>query len=92
MKTIINIKTEPEVKESAQKLAAELGLSLSAIINGYLNQFIRNRSVYFSTEHQMSDHLEELLDVVEEDIKKGRNLSKDISSVEENTNYLKSLC
>lgn len=92
MKTIINIKTEPEVKESAQKLAAELGLSLSAILNGYLNQFIRNRSVYFSTEHQMSDQLEELLDVVEEDIKKGRNLSKDISSVEENTNYLKSLC
>jgi len=91
MKTIINIKTEPEVKESAQKLAAELGLSLSAVINGYLNQFIRNRSVYFSTEHQMSDQLEELLDVVEEDIKLGKNLSKDITSVEENTNYLKSL-
>lgn len=92
MKTIINIKTEPEVKESAQNLAAELGLSLSAVINGYLNQFIRNRSVYVSTKYQMSDALEELLDVVEEDIKKGRNLSKDISSVEENTNYLKSLC
>ena len=91
MKTIINIKTEPEVKESAQKLAAELGLSLSAVINGYLNQFIRNRSVYFSTEHQMSYQLEELLDVVEEDIKLGKNLSKDITSVEENTNYLKSL-
>ena len=91
MKTIINIKTEPEVKESAQNLAAELGLSLSAILNGYLKQFIRSRSVYFSTEYQMSDELEELLDVVEEDIKHGRNLSKDISSVEENTNYLKSL-
>lgn len=91
IKTIINIKTEPEVKESAQKLAAELGLSLSAIINGYLNQFIRNRSVYFSTEHQMSDQLEELLDIVEEDIKTGKNLSKPLSSAKEVDNYLKSL-
>jgi len=39
----------------------------------------------------MSDQLEELLDVVEEDIKLGKNLSKNITSVEENTNYLKSL-
>lgn len=46
--TVINIKTDAKVKKEAQKIAADLGLSLSGAINGFLKQFIRDKAVLFS--------------------------------------------
>lgn len=48
--TAIYIKTKPETKEKAQKVAKELWLSLSVIVNGYLKQFIKTKTVTFSAE------------------------------------------
>ena len=53
MKTMINIKTDKEVKENAQKIARELGLPLSTVINAYLKEFIRDREVSFSLEPRL---------------------------------------
>ncbi len=47
MKSVINIKTEKEVKENAQKIAKELGLSLSDVVNASLRNFIKTREVHF---------------------------------------------
>lgn len=91
MKTVINIKADKKVKEDAQKIAQDLGLPLSTIINAYLKQFIRNKSVYFSSSPKMSVGLEKLLSSVEKDIKNKKNISKSFSSVNELSNYLDSL-
>ncbi|MEK7568533.1 MAG: type II toxin-antitoxin system RelB/DinJ family antitoxin [Patescibacteria group bacterium] len=49
MKTaVLNIKIDPKVKNEAQKVADELGLSLSAIINALLKDLVRNKSISFS--------------------------------------------
>ncbi len=49
MKTaVINIKTDSKVKAEAQKIASELGFSLSSLINGYLRQLIKTKTVNFS--------------------------------------------
>jgi len=49
MKTLINIKTDRDVKISAQKLAKELGLSLSAVVNAYLKaNLFATKAVNFS--------------------------------------------
>ncbi|MBI4118716.1 MAG: type II toxin-antitoxin system RelB/DinJ family antitoxin, partial [Parcubacteria group bacterium] len=48
MKTVINIKTDKDVKKNAQGVAEELGLSLSAVINAYLRQFVRNKEIHFT--------------------------------------------
>jgi len=45
MKTLINIKADKEIKKDAQRIAADLGFSLSAVINAYLKQFVRNKEV-----------------------------------------------
>ena len=56
--TVINIKTDPKVKKEAKKIAADLGLTLSGAINGFLKQFIRNKSVFFTlNENNPSDYL-----------------------------------
>lgn len=91
MKTIINIKTNEEIKKEARKIADNLGLSLSAIINAYLRQFIRNKEIYFSLTNKMSSELEELLGKIELDIRKKKNLSKIVSTAPELKRYLSSL-
>ena len=88
--TVINVKTDKDVKKSAQKVAEELGLSLSTVINAYLRQFVRNKEIHLTTAPRMSAELEEFLGYVEEDIKKKRNLSPVFSSGEEMDRWLDS--
>ncbi len=91
MKTLINLKTDKELKKNAQKVAENLGLSLSAVINAYLKQFVRNKEIHFSIAPQMSVGLEKLLGGAEFDIRRNRNLSKKISSKKELNDYFASL-
>ena len=85
---MINIKTDKKVKEDAQKLAKELGFTLSGLITASLKQFIRTRSVSFSAEHQMTPYLEGVLKEVEADIKAGRNMSPAFTDAKEMDAYL----
>lgn len=91
MTTVINIKTEQEIKNKAHKLAREMGFSLSAVINAYLRQFIRNKAVNFSVASQMTPGLESLLGKIEYDILRGKNISKPVLSAKELKKYLSSL-
>ncbi|MBI2049633.1 type II toxin-antitoxin system RelB/DinJ family antitoxin [Candidatus Roizmanbacteria bacterium] len=45
---VINIKTQPEIKAKAQKIAKTIGVSLSSLLNAYLKQFIKTKTVTFS--------------------------------------------
>ena len=91
MQTVIHIKADKEVKENAAKVARDLGLNLSDVINASLRNFIRTREIYFSHTPRMTPELEKLLDKVEADIKNKRNLSKAFSTPEEMDEYLDSL-
>lgn len=51
--TAIYVKTELHTKKEAQKVAKELGLSLSAIVNGFLKQFIKTKTVTFSANDEI---------------------------------------
>ena len=56
--TVINIKTDIKVKKEAQKITADLGLSLSGAINGFLKQLIRDKAVLFTlNENNPSEYL-----------------------------------
>ena len=48
--TIITIRINSKLKKDAQKAAKELGFTLSAIINAYLIDFVKNKTVYFSNK------------------------------------------
>ncbi len=92
MKTaMINIKTETHVKAEAQKLAKELGFSLSSIVTASLKQFIRTREVQFSMSHKMTPYLEGILQQVDKDIKANKNLSKNFTKTKDLDSYLDTL-
>ncbi|MBI4090596.1 MAG: type II toxin-antitoxin system RelB/DinJ family antitoxin [Candidatus Komeilibacteria bacterium] len=91
MKTIINIKADKEVKEQAQKIAKELGLPLSTVINASLKQFIRNKEVHFSTAPHMTPELEAVIGKAQSDLKARKNISRVFAHGEEIDDYLDSL-
>lgn len=69
---VVNVKINPAVKKEAQKVAGEMGLSLSAVINGFLRHFVKTREISFSAAEEPSNYLIESLKEAEQDIKKGR--------------------
>lgn len=76
MKSVINIKADKDVKEKAMAIAAEIGVSLSTIINALLHKFIREKQVTLTASYKPSKKLEKILRKADKDIKSGKNLSK----------------
>lgn len=69
---IITLKTEPAVKAKAKKVAADLGFSLSAVLNGYLVNFIHSKRINFGKHtEEPSEYLKEAIKEAEEDHKNG---------------------
>lgn len=69
----ILIKTDPQLKIKAQKIAAKLGLSLTSVINRYLKHFITAETITFSTkEGKPSQYLIDALKQSEADVKARR--------------------
>lgn len=78
MKTsVINFKTDSQLKRQAQQKAEELGLSLSAVLNTYLRRFLRTKQVEFEESLEPSEYLKKSIQEAEEDIKAGRTISFD---------------
>ena len=90
-KMLISIKADREVKENAQQLAGDLGLSLSDIMNAALRNFIRTSEVYFSSIPEMTPELERLLGPIEHDIQMRKNLSPSFKTFTELEAHLDAL-
>ena len=68
----IYIKTQPEVKAKAQKIAKTLGLSLSSLVDAWLRQFVKTKRLTFSAEEERpSKYLIESIRKSEEELRKG---------------------
>lgn len=48
MTSTIIVKADSKLKEEAQKTAADLGLTLTAVVNSYLQDFVQKKSVFFT--------------------------------------------
>jgi addiction module RelB/DinJ family antitoxin len=89
--TVMSVKMDKEVKEKAQKIAKEMGFPLSTLVNAFMRQFIKSKTVYFTiapTEN-MGKAMEKELEKIEKDIKKGLNLSPKFENMKDALNYLK---
>ncbi|MBM3209117.1 hypothetical protein FJZ40_02390 [Candidatus Shapirobacteria bacterium] len=70
---VVNVKVEPKLKTEAQSVASALGFSLSSLINGYLRQLIKTKTIYFSLrEEEPSEYLIKALRESEEERRAGK--------------------
>ena len=72
-KTILNVKTDKNLKKAAQETAEELGVPLSTAINAFLKQFVREKELVLSARAlKPTPYLEKILKEAEEDYVRGR--------------------
>ena len=70
---VVNVKVNPKIKKQAQKVAEDLGLSLSSVVNAYLRQLIKTRRVEFSDVRlELTPWAKRMLRESEKDVKAGR--------------------
>lgn len=72
MNTVISVKLDRDVKESAQAVAKSAGLTLSALINAYLHQVVATRRIELYAPEPMTPKLEGLIARVETELAKGK--------------------
>lgn len=71
MNTVISVKIDKDVKESAQEVAKSAGLTLSSLVNAYLRQIAATRRIEIYSPEPMTPKLEKLIAEVEKSIEAG---------------------
>ncbi len=74
-KTVLNLKIDKKTKEEAQKLARDMGLNLSLIVNASLKQFVEKKEILFSKTYTMTPSLEKIVARAQKDYDAGLNIS-----------------
>lgn len=67
---VINLKTDPELKELAAKTANRLGISISAVLNNELRRFTTEQSVTFDIPEVPNARTAKILDDSKDEIDK----------------------
>jgi addiction module RelB/DinJ family antitoxin len=74
MQTMLSIKIDKDLKQKAQKVAHTLGVSLNAVINQNIKEFIDARQVTFTDHPMPNDKTRKLLAKLSADVDAGRNM------------------
>ncbi len=83
MKTILNVKVDKEQKEKAKKIAAEMGVPLSTIINAHLREFIRTREFSVKLEPRLKPEVEKELLKMSKEYHKNKNVAIRAKNIKE---------
>tara|TARA_B100000745_G_scaffold291532_1_gene231444 strand:- start:788 stop:1060 length:273 start_codon:yes stop_codon:yes gene_type:complete len=83
MKTVLNVKTDKDVKEQAQALAKHLGVPLSTVVNAYLKEFVHTGEFTLRREPQLKPAVSKRIEKAVNESKQGKGLSPAFTSVEE---------
>lgn len=85
---MISVRTERKTKESAQKLAREIGIPLGTLINAYLKSLAREERVSFGIAQYPSKQTQLLLSGVRKE-RVGKDRLKNESDLRRSLNLLK---
>lgn len=89
MKTVLNVKVDPQLKKEAQEAAKAIGLPISTVVAAGLREFVRTRSITISDEPRLKPEVEAELLQISKDIRAGRNLSPTFDSADDAIAWLK---
>ena len=88
-KTLLNVKTDRQVKREAVKIAAQIGVPLSTVVNAFLKEFVRERKVTFSVDSTPRPEIVSIIKKASADYQKGKNISPTFSSPQKILSFLK---
>jgi len=73
-KTVLNVKTDKDLKQNAQAVAAMLGLPLGTIVNHYLRELVEERRITFAVYPTPNIKTQKALKQASADFRKGKNI------------------
>lgn len=92
----MTVKTDKKLKKEAQEVAEEMGFPLGTLVNAFLRQFVRNKTVFVTlhtasgiTVANMNKMLEKQLAEIEKNIREEKHLSPAFSTMKSALKYLK---
>ncbi len=59
--TIVNIKTNKQLKRDASQLAEKMGLSLSGVVNAFLRHYVQTQELHITVAPRMTTYLEKII-------------------------------
>ena len=80
MKTVLNVKTDKDVKEQAQALAKHLGIPLSTVVNIQLKSFIETGELRVTREPELRPEVIKELNLAIKEVQTGKNMSPRFSN------------
>ena len=87
-KTVLNVKTDRELKQNAQAVAAMLGLPLGTIVNHYLRELVEEKRVTFAVYPTPNKKTQKLLKQASGDYRNGKNVIGPFLTAKEMDAYL----
>lgn len=88
MKTVLNVKTDRDVKMEATRVSKEMGVPLSIVVTSLLKKFINDRELVLEAPRHMSKKLEKVIFKAEKDLDKG-NISPIFANANDAIAWLK---
>lgn len=83
MQTMLSIKIDKKLKEKAQEVAHILGVSLNAVINQNIKEFVSERKITFADHPVLNARAQKRLDRLLADSKANRNIVGPFKTMEE---------
>jgi addiction module RelB/DinJ family antitoxin len=87
-KVLLNIKTDTEVKDEAKRIAMELGIPLSMVVNAYLKEFIRDRELRLTIAPKLRPEIGKILKKSSKDYKTKKGVDGPFKTAKEIIDYL----
>ena len=87
-KTLLTVKVDKQLKAKAQKTAEGIGLPLGTVVNGFLRQFVVDKSMLFSFPEIPNARLRKIIAESERDLAAGKNMSPVFTNAEDAIAYL----
>ena len=73
MLTTVIFKTDKKLKEAAQATAKRMGIPFSAVLNGFMKEFVKGQKITFEGKPlKLTPYAEKLLDESERELKEGK--------------------
>ncbi len=71
-RSVLNVKVNPQTKEKAKEVAEDMGFSLSALVNAFLTQLVKTKSVEFHVDEVPTEFVRKILKQAQKDRKQGK--------------------
>lgn len=90
-KTVFNLKIDKTTKQEAAKLADKMGLSLGAVVNSFLRNYIQTQELHITAAPRMTPYLEGVIAKARQDWALQRNISGPFKTKEQILKHLRGL-